>query len=112
MILFPLLGAALQAFIPQGARRGGVNRWIALASSVAGALCALLAVFSLEAQPGLQAIESYIWIRSYAIGYEMGMDGLNVLPCLLVAIVFPLLIASQWNQKSGMRGMNGLLLRR
>jgi NADH-quinone oxidoreductase subunit M len=40
----------------------------------------------------------------------MGVDGLNALIILLVAIIFPVLIAYEWNQKTVPRGMQGLLL--
>ncbi len=107
MVFLPLFGALLQAFV----KSGGANRWVALFSSLASSFCAAALVISMQTQtPELQATETLPWVGSYAIGYDMGIDGLNVLPVLLIAILFPVLIAFEWNQKIGVRGMHGLLL--
>jgi NADH-quinone oxidoreductase subunit M len=58
----------------------------------------------------LQATELFPWIGSYAISYDLAVDGLNALLVLLIAILFPVLIAAEWDQKIGVRGMHGLLL--
>ncbi len=106
MVFLPFIGALLQF-----SWKNQVARWIALISSLAASLCAVVLVATLHAHhPDLQAIESIPWIGSYAVTYQMGVDGLNVLLVLLVAIVFPILVASEWNQKVGPRGMHGLLL--
>jgi NADH-quinone oxidoreductase subunit M len=106
MVFFPVLGAILQAFLPN--TRG---RWIALGASCAASVCAIFLVASMQTQiPDLQASEIFPWVGSYAISYDMGIDGLNVLLVLLIAILFPVLIAAEWNQKIGARGMHGLFL--
>jgi len=104
MVLFPFLGALLQAFLPSSR-----SRWIAFASSVVASVFAVILVASMKTQTAeLQQIESFPWVGSYAISYEMAVDGLNALLVLLIAILFPVLIASEWNQKIGIRGMHGL----
>jgi len=106
MVLFPFLGALLQAFLPSSR-----SRWIAFASSVVASVFAVILVASMKTQTAeLQQIESFPWVGSYAISYEMAVDGLNALLVLLIAILFPVLIASEWNQKIGIRGMHGLFL--
>lgn len=113
MILFPFIGALLQAFLPGLASNLSKEaaKWIALGSSSLGSLFAIFLIFSMEAQTAdLQAVEALPWVGSYAISYEMGIDGLNALPVLLIAILFPLLVASEWNQKLGVRGLHGLFL--
>ncbi len=112
MIFFPFVGALVQALLPRRAvgRELFASRWVALTSSLAATVCGAILVFGLQSQAELQALESFTWIESYSISYDMGIDGLNILPVLLVICVFPLLIASQWNQRSGARGMFGLLL--
>jgi NADH-quinone oxidoreductase subunit M len=105
-VFFPLVGALFQAFIP--AVR---SRWIALAASLAASFCAIALVVSMQNHTAdLQAVESFAWVGSYAISYEMAIDGLNALLVLLIAILFPVLIAAEWNQKIGIRGMHGLFL--
>jgi len=105
-VFFPLLGAVLQAVL--SASR---SRWVALAASFCASVCAIVLVGTMQASTAeLQAIESFPWVGSYAISYDMGIDGLNALLVLLIAILFPVLIASEWDQKTGARGMHGLFL--
>ncbi|MFZ9595167.1 MAG: complex I subunit 4 family protein [Bdellovibrionia bacterium] len=105
-VFFPLLGTILQAILPSSR-----SRWVSFSASLLSSVCAAVLVISMQGQSAeLQAIESYSWVGSYAISYDMGVDGLNALMALLIAILFPVLIASEWNQKSGVRGMHGLFL--
>ncbi len=116
MVFTPLAGAILQALLPTGLKLGAqgadaIGRWIALSSSLASAACAIVLLFSMNPSiAGLQANETFQWIASYAITYDMAADGLNILLVVLIAAVFPVLIAAEWKQKSSPRGMHGLLL--
>src|SRR6185437_6606195 len=109
MILAPLIGALLQTVLPDAG--GKVGKWVALGTSLVGSLSAVVIAISLSSLGPDAAIGvSHPWIGSYAITYDVSVDGLNVLLVLLVALVFPILVASEWNQKFGRRGMHGLLL--
>lgn len=113
MVFLPFVGALIQAFLPTLGPKSDttMNRWIALGASLAASLCGIVLVASMQAATAeLQANEFLPWVGSYAISYDMGVDGLNILLVLLVAIIFPLLIAAEWNQKTGVRGMHALLL--
>ncbi len=113
MLLLPFIGAVFQAFLPQAEKEGSksLGRATAIASSLAGSICGLLLVLGMQPQSAeLQALEVLPWIGSFSISYRMAVDGLNVLPVLLIAILFPVLIAAEWDQKIGRRGMHGLLL--
>ncbi len=119
MVFIPLLGAALQALLPTGLQLGRagsagtdvIGRWIALASSLTSAAFAFVLLFSMNPTiAGLQMNETFPWIASYSISYDMAVDGLNILLVALIAIVFPILIAAEWRQKNSPRGMHGLLL--
>lgn len=116
MVLLPFVGAILQAFVPQTRKGTEVKlprfgRGIALATSLLSGLCGIALVISMKSQtPDLQGLESLPWIGAYAISYEMGVDGLNALLVLLVSILFPILIAAEWDRKLGARGMHALLL--
>ena len=106
IVFAPLIGALLQAFVPSVR-----SRWIAFATSLVASAGAMFLVLSMQVHTAdLQAIESFPWIGSYAISYDMAIDGLNALVVLLIAILFPVLIASEWNQKVGVRGMHSLFL--
>lgn len=113
MIFAPLVGALLQALLPQpkSGEEGPSFRWVALGSSLIGSLVAIALSFGLQGQgPDASIGVSHPWVGSYAISYDVAIDGLNVLLVLLVALVFPILVAAEWNQKSGRRGIQGLLL--
>lgn len=113
MVFVPLLGALAQAFLPggRGEKSGDrLGRWSALTASMLASIFAIILVGTMQIQPDVQSNEVFSWVGSYAITYDMGIDGLNALPILLVAIIFPVLIAYEWNQKTVARGMQGLLL--
>ncbi len=96
----------MQAFVPTAR-----SRWIALGASLLASIAAISLVASMEPQVAdLQAAESFPWVGSYAISYDMAIDGLNALLVLMVAILFPVLIAAEWDQKTGVRGVHGLFL--
>ena len=106
MVFLPLSGAFFQLFLPNAR-----SRWIALAGSLAASICGLILVFSVHKQTAdLQATESFSWVGAYAIRYEMGVDGFNILMILLISLLFPILISAEWNQKIGQKGMHGLFL--
>ena len=121
MLALPLFGAVLQSVLgsrgpasknnPSVAAGPDSARWIAIASSLASAVCAAALMSAMKqgvAAP--QLAESHPWVGSYAISYQLALDGLNTPVVLLVSIVFPLLIAAEWDRKQGRRGIHGLLL--
>lgn len=113
MVFLPLVGAILQAFLPptQHGSSLGPSRSVALITSFLASICGIVLVSSMETQSAdLQMVETLTWIGSYSIQYQMGLDGLNALMVLLVAMIFPVLIASEWKQKLGVRGMHALFL--
>ncbi|MBC7691262.1 MAG: NADH-quinone oxidoreductase subunit M [Methylotenera sp.] len=114
MVFLPFLGALLQAFLPTSQMVRGkfsISRWTALGTSLASALCGVFLVIAMKLQlVDLPIQEITPWIGSYAISYDMALDGLNVLLVLLISIVFPLLVAAEWKQKIGTQGLYGLLL--
>ena len=111
MIALPLLGSALQ-LLPEGSlRRLGAHRWLALLCSFLSAILGCVAVLSLDpGNPGVQFVDSAEWIEAFSIFYRVGIDGLSALPVLLISIVCPLLLASEWNLKEGRRGFHALIL--
>jgi len=113
MIFLPFIGAILQAFLPSSNAKGRIllSSWAALGSSLASSLIGIALVLSMNTQiADPQAGEQVPWIGAYSISYDMAVDGLSALLVLLISIIFPLLIASEWKQKIGIRGMHGLFL--
>ena len=110
MILAPFIGAIAQISIPSR-EMGGVSRWVALLSSLFSSAAAVSLVFPMRTETwGYQFRESFPWVGSYAIQYDVAVDGLNILMVLLVAVVFPLVILSEWKRKERVRGIHGLVL--
>lgn len=109
MLLCPLVGALVLMLAGQVVRDQAVS-WVALASSLASSILGFVAIFGMHLDPEMQHVERFAWIEQLSIHYHMGMDGLNVLLVLLIAIVFPILIASEWKRTVNPKGMQGLLL--
>jgi NADH-quinone oxidoreductase subunit M len=123
MLIAPFLGAILQVLLPGGSGGSGgpggrgngkprpVARLIALVASLFSGFCGVVLVFSMQTRiADLQMAESHPWVGSYAIQYALGLDGLNAPLVLLLSILFPILIATEWNRPSGTRGVHGLFL--
>jgi len=115
MLVLPFLGAFFQAAAPEVAflknRGTGLSRAVALLTSIGSGLLGVALVASLNsADPALQLNEQIHWIGSYSISYDLGLDGINSPLVLLISLGFPLLVASEWDRKDGVRGIQGLLL--
>lgn len=108
MIIVPFVGAILQAFLSDRIQPSG--RVVALSASLVSSIVGIFLVVMMQTQADLQASELIPWIGSYAIHYEMGIDGLNAPLLLLLSILFPILIACEWNRPVGARGIHGLFL--
>ena len=111
MILLPFIGSVGQVFVPHTGKYFEISRWLALVTSVLASLCGIVLVFSMQPNTSeLQASEMIAWIGSYAIAYDVAVDGLSALMVLLVALVFPILIISEWPIVQVGRGIRGLFL--
>jgi NADH-quinone oxidoreductase subunit M len=108
MIIVPFAGAVLQAFLTEKIQPTG--RWVALSASLISSIVGIFLVVMMQTQADLQSAETIPWIGSYAIHYEMGVDGLNAPLLILLSILFPILIACEWNRPVGGRGIHGLFL--
>lgn len=110
---WPFLGALTLLLVsPEGkTKRVGWARTTALVFSVLSALCSLICVASMHPQqPELQFAVQVPWIGSYAINYHVGLDGLNMVAVLLLSILFPVVLAAEWKERKGSRGLLGLIL--
>lgn len=107
MILLPFAGAAFQA---AGLSRQA-SRWVAIGTSVGSALLGLFVLSQVHAAGGgATLVDSFRWIGAYAIHYEVSVDGLTAPILLLISIVFPVLLVSEWERDRQARGLYGLLL--
>lgn len=107
LVFAPALGATLQILNP----RPLFCRSVAIISTLTSAVAA--GVLFYEIDPGV-ANETprfvMTWMKSYSIHFSMGVDGINLLPMLATALIFPFLIISEWDRQFGRRGIHALLL--
>lgn len=107
MLFLPAIGALFQMTTP----RMHLCRWLALGSSLLSGSIGLFLVFWSRWSGTTETLTvQYPWMKSYSMYYVLGLDGLNALVALLIAIVFPMLIIAEWNRTNARRGTFALLL--
>ncbi len=107
MLFLPALGALFQ----MTTRNMPLCRWLAIGTSVlSGSIGIFLAIWA-HWIGNLDSLSlQYPWMKSYSMSYALGLDGINALVVLLIAVVFPLLIIAEWNRTNARRGTFALLL--
>jgi NADH-quinone oxidoreductase subunit M len=96
LTLFPLLGAAVVAFIPK--TKGQLAKTIALGWSLA--VLALSVVMWIVFEAGgdrFQFRESYQWIPTWDARFTFAADGIALVMLMLIAILVPAVILASWN---------------
>ena len=109
VIFFPVAGAVILLFM----RRLAVDaiRRTALVISVAEFLVALpLFFWFLPDTARMQFMESWVWIESFSIFYQVGLDGLSLFLVLLTALLTPLAVLASWTIKDRVKEFFILLL--
>lgn len=92
----PAVGAIVVAAVP--AARRTAAKWTALVFSLATLVFA--AVVAVRFEPGgdrYQLTESYLWIKSFGVRYELGADGIGVALIALTAVLIPFIILASWH---------------
>ncbi|MBI2923994.1 MAG: NADH-quinone oxidoreductase subunit M [Planctomycetes bacterium] len=96
LILAPLAGAALLAFLPRENRK----------ELRLGALFVTVFVFLLSiplwtrfrtGSAEMQFVESRAWIPALGVTYKLGVDGISVLLVLLTTLLMPVCVLASWN---------------
>jgi len=96
LTLFPLLGAAVVAFIPK--TKAQLAKTIALGWSLA--VLALSVVMWIVFEAGgdrFQFRESYQWIPTWDARFTFAADGIALVMLMLIAILVPAVILASWN---------------
>ncbi|ACA11304.1 NADH-quinone oxidoreductase subunit M [Xylella fastidiosa subsp. multiplex] len=93
LIWLPIIGGLLI----MGLRNAHVARWAALAVALAtfGFSLHLLGGYDI-AKDALQFVEQHVWIQTYSIGYNLGVDGIAVALVLLTTLVTVLVLIGSW----------------
>jgi NADH-quinone oxidoreductase subunit M len=95
LILIPIIGSILIAFIPRG--RPDLVRWVALVASLATLAVSLPLYFGFsDGAAGYQFEERYAWIPGWNISYHLGIDGLSLFLVLLTTFLTVISVLSSW----------------
>lgn len=86
----PLLAALVIVFSPGRNRK--LIRLTALTGALLSSVLALYLALQFAPSKGLQFVEKQAWIPSIGVDYFVGVDGLNLLLVLLVAILSPIIV--------------------
>ncbi len=95
LILIPVLGAVLVAFMPR--QREDLAKMVALAVSVVALLVSLPLYFGFDnSVTGYQFEEFYAWIPASNIGYHVGIDGISLFLIILTTFLTFISVLSSW----------------
>jgi NADH-quinone oxidoreductase subunit M len=108
LIFLPCAGALAILLLPSER----LARWIALAATVATALCAAPLITDFDkASAAPQFTESHAWIPAWGIEYGLGVDGISVPFILLAALLSILCVSVSWKAvQSRVREFHAALL--
>lgn len=109
MTFFPVIGAAVIAFIPSE-RKEVIKTAAAAAAAVPLILAVQLFINFDRSSSSFQFVEHYTWIKAFNIEYFMGIDGLSVPMVLLTAFLSFICIIASWNIDKAVKGYFALFL--
>jgi NADH-quinone oxidoreductase subunit M len=102
LLALPLLGALLISLLKN--TNGENVKKISLATSLFTFLGVLLIALGFEIdRPGFQFVESYSWIPSLGINFQVGLDGISLILILLSTLLVPIVIIGGWHEAEGGR---------
>lgn len=94
LIVLPLVGALILAFIPRQNDRA--IRWIALLTVLIEFAVSVVVFTSFRATADLQFVERVAWIPQLGISYFVGIDGLSLLMVVLTTFLMVIAIGGSW----------------
>ncbi len=108
-IFIPLITALLLQFIPKDNKP--VIQMTALGGAAAGfALSLVLLAMYDGARPGMQFVESMLWVPMLGIRYEVGLDGVSLLLFVLTTFLAVIAVVMGLGEKKNLRNFLSLLL--
>lgn len=103
----PVIAALAILLLPGGGR---LSKPIALIGSLISSLLAIYLVIGFDLNGELQFVEKHSWIPTIGVDYFVGIDGLNTLLVLLVAILSPIVVLASWKIEEKPKTYFSLLL--
>jgi len=95
IVLAPVVGALVLAFLPGSAER--THKVVAIAVSTAVFVLSLALVHGFRLEPGMQFEVSREWMPSLGIRYHVGVDGLSLWLIILTTLLTPLSLLASWH---------------
>lgn len=95
LITFIPLLAALAIVLVPGAKKTLI-KLIAFSGTLVSSLLSVFTVIRFTPGEGLQFVEKHSWIPTIQVDYFVGLDGLNAILVLLVAILAPVIVLASW----------------
>ncbi|MGD9546845.1 MAG: NuoM family protein [Candidatus Krumholzibacteriia bacterium] len=109
MTFFPVIGAAVIAFIPS--ERKEIIKTVAAAAAAVPLILAVQLFMNFDrGTSAFQFVEHYTWIKSFNIEYFMGIDGLSIPMVLLTALLSFLCVIASWGIEKAVKGYFSLFL--
>ncbi len=93
LILLPLVGAIVTAFVP-----GALARLVGLGFAGATLVAGIAAATQYDAGGGMQLTETHSWIEALGVHYALGVDGLGLLMVLLTVVLVPIVLLAGWRE--------------
>ena len=94
LILLPLVGAVVTAFMPTRELAKVIGLGFSLATLAAG----VVALVQYDVGGGMQLTETHVWIEALGVHYALGVDGLGILMVLLTVVLVPIVLLAGWHE--------------
>ena len=96
LILIPLVGAVVTAFLPSGPREP-LAKQVGLGFAGLALVPAVVVAAGFSAGGGFQSTEQHEWIGAFGASYAVGVDGLGLLMVLLTVVLVPIVMLASWS---------------
>jgi len=94
LVLVPLLGALVTAFVPSRA----TAKLVGLGFSVVTLLLGLVVAAQYQLDGGMQLGVTLEWISLLGAHYALGVDGLGLVMVLLTVVLVPIVLLASWHE--------------
>lgn len=95
LILLPLLGAIIVAFM----KKGDFIREVAVGTSFLNFVSSFIIILNFDKKSlSFQMVETYAWFPQWSINLSFGVDGISAAFVLLITLITFLIILLSWNQ--------------
>ncbi|MFC5176746.1 NADH-quinone oxidoreductase subunit M [Nocardioides taihuensis] len=93
LILVPLVGAVVTAFLPTG-----VDKMVGLGVSLLTLVGVVVMATGYDTSGGMQFTEQHEWITVFGAYYAVGVDGLGLVMVALTALLVPIVLIASWHE--------------